>query len=1245
MLTRKGKLMLLFLFLLTGRISAQWEKTLLNIPVTVPPSPTSASLGKYGVWPVSYYTGTPQISIPLYEVKSGDIKVPISLSYHASGITVEEMASWIGLGWSLNAGGVITRTVMGGPDEKTNGYISMLSRYKGDNLPSAFDVVSNTDDLAKFIGFSSGQYDCEPDVISFNFNGRGGKMTLDANNNFIASNFNQLKITVNPLTNYVSGGNNYWEIVDEQGFTYTFGNTDGRESSYILDDDGSTHVYNRVGTVTTAWYLNRIISPDKKDTVNFKYVFKSESYLRKAQQIFRIAQVPFGLYSHMGTSTGYGYKNDVPAQFQSTGNCQLSSIEWKFGKVILTATTDRTDMQGKLLDNISVYDNNSSLLNAYSFVYGYVNSRLFLNELDFKGADNNQVNNYKFSYISGVPDRLSNAQDFWGYYNGANNSWLIPYEPVFDNFSSGMSVVGGAPNADRETNNSYITAGSLGKITFPTGGYTDFEYEANDYYKKGDGFTPGTTYPNLLAGGIRVKSISNYSASGVLADKRSFTYRTSAGNSTGVLFAKPKFASVNYQQFYNPCIPEASNASSYYFIATSTPYSTAPLGSAQGSNVGYSFVTEYLNDGTTGKIEYNYSMFNDEWNDVSFSQTYNQFDRPPFMPSTNNDYKRGLLLRQTAYKKVASGYDPVADKINVYDYNDAVGSDHFQLLKVLKVKRLGDTTTSCALVPDNWYASMRQYEFAYGFYNLKSVWPKLTSTEDRLYDQVTPANYTSETKTYSYENINHLNATKIESLDSRNRTKTVQYKFPRDMVDQSLDPTGVYQDMLNKNIINELVEQKTSLNGTQTERMRKNFFSGWYADKHIISPKTIEAQIGSAATEQRLVYHAYDNDGNVLEVSKLGDLHMSYIWDYQNTFPIAEVKNAVRTDIAYTSFEADGTGNWIISSPARDSVLAAATGRKSYNLSNGNITKSGLTTSNIYILSYWTKNASSLTITGTQGTPVKGKTINGWTYYGHTITGQSTVTISGSGFIDELRLYPRTAQMTTYTYSPLLGMTGSCDMDNRATTYEYDPFGRLTLVRDQDKYTVKRICYNFSDQPEACSYFYNAYKSQAFTKTCTAGYLGTSETYIVPAGRYTSTVSQADADQKAQKEIDAYGQTNANTVGACNPTVYAELTYENLSTSANLVTGNVVVRFYSNPGLSIPMTVNNLTLNWKETVTVGSSGATNNNQSTANGVTSKVLLSGAIFYSVSGTTTTRNYYLTAGSGYVFTNSGSTGGGH
>ena len=61
------------------------------------PSPTAASLGKFGDMPVSLYTGVPDITVPLWTVQGTPLQLRITFQYHASGIRVEEIAGWVGL--------------------------------------------------------------------------------------------------------------------------------------------------------------------------------------------------------------------------------------------------------------------------------------------------------------------------------------------------------------------------------------------------------------------------------------------------------------------------------------------------------------------------------------------------------------------------------------------------------------------------------------------------------------------------------------------------------------------------------------------------------------------------------------------------------------------------------------------------------------------------------------------------------------------------------------------------------------------------------------------------------------------------------------------------------------------------------------------------------------------------------------------------------------------------------------------
>mgnify|MGYP007006579934 FL=1 len=96
-------------------------QTQLNLQSYIPAAPNAAELGKYGSIPVGNVTGVPDISFPLYEIKSGTLSLPIILSYHAGGVQVNQKPPETGLGWSVNAGGQITRTVYGAKDDSQYG--------------------------------------------------------------------------------------------------------------------------------------------------------------------------------------------------------------------------------------------------------------------------------------------------------------------------------------------------------------------------------------------------------------------------------------------------------------------------------------------------------------------------------------------------------------------------------------------------------------------------------------------------------------------------------------------------------------------------------------------------------------------------------------------------------------------------------------------------------------------------------------------------------------------------------------------------------------------------------------------------------------------------------------------------------------------------------------------------------------------------------------------------------------------
>jgi hypothetical protein len=144
-----------------------------QIKDVVMPAPNAASLGKYGDIPVSYYTGVPNIGVPIYTLTDGPVSLPISLSYHAGGMKVGEPVSWVGLGWSLQAGGMITRTVQGRADELADGYFTSGRFIYIDQTINEFNdtirciASSGNPPQYTYATIQNGTIDAEPDIFSF----------------------------------------------------------------------------------------------------------------------------------------------------------------------------------------------------------------------------------------------------------------------------------------------------------------------------------------------------------------------------------------------------------------------------------------------------------------------------------------------------------------------------------------------------------------------------------------------------------------------------------------------------------------------------------------------------------------------------------------------------------------------------------------------------------------------------------------------------------------------------------------------------------------------------------------------------------------------------------------------------------------------------------------------------------------------------------------------------------------------
>jgi YD repeat-containing protein len=218
---------------------------------------------------------------------------------------------------------------------------------------------------------------------------------------------------------------------------------------------------------------------------------------------------------------------------------------------------------------------------------------------------------------------------------------------------------------------------------------------------------------------------------------------------------------------------------------------------------------------------------------------------------------------------------------------------------------------------------------------------------------------------------------------------------------------------------------------------------------------------------QQISYDLYDK-GQVHQYTTLTGKSEVVLWGYNNQYPTAKVTNVgnidystyTSADVAYTSFETRDTCNWLYAG----TIVAdesSVSGKNVYQLGTGTITKVNATAAGKYIVSYWYKTGSTVTITGgAVGAAIVKNTVGPWTHAEQEISSVTgVVTVDGTGYIDELRFHPKDAQMSTYLYDPMIGLTCTIDANGRPQYYEYDELQRLKQIRDNKGNIVKAYKY------------------------------------------------------------------------------------------------------------------------------------------------------------------------------------------
>ena len=196
-----------------------------------------------------------------------------------------------------------------------------------------------------------------------------------------------------------------------------------------------------------------------------------------------------------------------------------------------------------------------------------------------------------------------------------------------------------------------------------------------------------------------------------------------------------------------------------------------------------------------------------------------------------------------------------------------------------------------------------------------------------------------------------------------------------------------------------------------------------------------------------------------------------------------------------------------------------------------------------------------------------------WEYMKHDFVNGRDLINEGVYPIDDVRVYPKDASITTYGYYPLIGLRSATNERGVTESYRYDDFSRLVSVMDNDMNVVKEYDYFYQNQsvePELT--YYNEQIRETFTRnTCDAslGEMGESIDYVVPAKKYSSTLSQEDANQKAYIDLRNNGQQYANEHAECNSniivSVYNPMEQDYYLTFDWGVQGSIVTDYYEIP--------------------------------------------------------------------------------
>ncbi|MGV0751352.1 hypothetical protein [Empedobacter brevis] len=881
---KKRYIPLLYLFLSVNAF-AQNNSSAVSTPDVFPKTPEAASLGKFIDIPSGNYTGVATFTIPLYEIEFDGEKILIQLTYTTTGVKVGEIASRVGLGWALDYGASLSQQVIGYPDFYGHSQRRIIN-------PSTFNPNTGSSIDKQYASEATNvthgvPIDLQPDLFSYSIIGDNGHFIVDADGNRgIPMPYNQ--------TNITDKGR---KIVNDKGFIHEFSSAILSATSYNTCNTSVSFEYNDPN-----YKINKISNPSKTKEISFVYslISNTKYFVSKVEQKL-IQQI---------RHSGYG-GNPIPPPIPE--NCYnytvgkdpiLTEIKFPNGKIIFSyvqsieGEAKRKDLPGDyILKNVKVMNNNNSVIRDYTFNYYYKQSSSFptgiqpfylsfMDGVDYRlylesVKENLSNSEYKLEYYTGnnnqtLPHRMSNDQDYWGVYNGTNNSTSIPTFK-FQNLNGGIQEYTGA---NKNPNLNFGIIGNLKKIVYPTKGYTKITYQNDDYLNDNDIIDLNSNAETNYTGNLRISQIESKDSKGGRIVRKFSYLNPITGKSSGKNFGNQNFEALVIDE-----IPMGSNDIGNPWVENLLLMNNPgwQTSTVRGKAVGYEYVQEiYEGNGVSFKKQYKFD--NEPYNDYVYDPYRKIQLNWPMMGFQRGQLKEVIDFNSTGdwVKKEEINYD-----YDVYFNHKATGAPGLGAIGVGTVIKRGGS----------------QQPYMYDFFFIENYWIKKLNkkTTEKLNGQEIV-----KEETYEYNSSpKHTYPWKVNTFNSRNEKIVQETTYPLD------HPTETnMSDLIDMNIHSAPISKKTTniTKNIKVEETKSTY--GKFTTKNFVLPQFVYVNKGNnpinttnTTTDKEISFDAYDTYGNLTQYT-VKDVTTSVIWGYKGTYPVAKIEGAKISDFSATDIKA-----------------------------------------------------------------------------------------------------------------------------------------------------------------------------------------------------------------------------------------------------------------------------------------------------------------------------------------------------